>query len=509
MKRKERIQKILQTLSEGLYDKDDIISLALLAAVAGESIFLLGPPGVAKSLIARKLKYAFRDGKSFEYLMSRFSTPDEIFGPVSIRKLKDEDKYERITAKYLPDANIVFLDEIWKASPAIQNALLTILNEKIYRNGEQEMKVDIRCIISASNELPLQGEGLDALWDRFLVRLEVAEIKNPQSFLSMITANKDVYADNTPDSLKISELELSEWSEMIDHITVPEEVLNIIQIIKHQIEEYNEHAPNKILIYDRRWKKMIRLLRTSAFLNERNEVDLMDCFLMMHCIWSAPEHKEVVFQFLSDTIRQHGYHLALNLGALRKEIMEFEQEVRSEVLIPHTVTVEELQSIDTEFLEVLNIKNYFEGKLIKKADFVKLSVDETKSIGLFDESRSLVNKIYAKLSLQPFTIEVTHNSQNIPLKIKTVQKEKTELISKKPHPLVQKFWDEKAAQLTRYIQQQKKLLAEQAPEQVQHLRTNLFVPKHLAEIVETNLQESIKILNTLGLQLEKVIHLYT
>jgi MoxR-like ATPase len=235
----------------------------------------------------------------------------------------------------------------------------------------------------------------------------------------------------------------------------------------------------------------------------------MDCFLMMHCIWSAPEHKEVVFQFLSDTIRQHGYHLALNLGALRKEIMEFEQEVRSEVLIPHTVTVEELQSIDTEFLEVLNIKNYFEGKLIKKADFVKLSVDETKSIGLFDESRSLVNKIYAKLSLQPFTIEVTHNSQNIPLKIKTVQKEKTELISKKPHPLVQKFWDEKAAQLTRYIQQQRKLLAEQAPEQVQHLRTNLFVPKHLAEIVETNLQESIKILNTLGLQLEKVIHLYT
>ncbi len=173
---RERVEKLLNGLCKGIYEKEEVIKLSFLTAVAGESIFLLGPPGVAKSLIARKLKFAFKDGKSFEYLMSRFSTPDEIFGPVSIKKLKDEDKYERLTNEDMPGANVVFLDEIWKAGPAIQNALLTILNEKIYRNGETEEKVNIKAIISASNELPALGEGLEALWDRFLIRYLITEI---------------------------------------------------------------------------------------------------------------------------------------------------------------------------------------------------------------------------------------------------------------------------------------------------------------------------------------------
>lgn len=508
MKRKERIKKLLAHLAEGIFDKDDTLALGLLAAVSGESIFLLGPPGVAKSLLARKLKYAFCEGKSFEYLMSRFSTPDEIFGPISIRKLKEEDKYERITAKYLPDANVVFLDEIWKASSAIQNALLTILNERIYRNGEQELQVNIRCIISASNELPPLGEGLEALWDRFLIRTQVSEIRNPQSFLQMITSNKDAYADTVPAELKLSEIELSEWSAEIDTIDVPEVVLNVIQILKHKIEEYNEHHNPQILVYDRRWKKIIRLLRTSAFLNERKQVDLMDCFLMVHCLWNTPEQMPAIFQTLSEIIREHGYHLTLHLGALSRELQEFEQDVRNETLIAHQVVVEEMQSVDTEFLEVLNIRNYFEGNLIKKADFVKLNVEEWKSISLFDMSHNLVNKIQAKLALQKHTLEILHNSQVIPLKIKTVEREKIEYIKKKPHNLVEKFWNEKAQELKNYIQNQQKRLQNDAPDELNHLKTNLFVPAHLSEIVEANMKESSKILQNLALQLEKIVHLY-
>ena len=225
-------------MNRGIYEKDTEISLSLLAALAGESVILLGPPGVAKSMVARQLKTAFRDAHSFEYLMSRFSTPDEIFGPVSIQKLKSSDTYERAVDGYLPTADVVFLDEIWKAGPAIQNTLLTVINEKLFRNGNREMHLPLKLLVAASNELPAKGEGLEALWDRFVIRIESRPIKKESNFRAMLLEVKSEER-RVRNSNAITAEEYAEWSENINKIGVKEEVLDVISVIRKSLRAVN------------------------------------------------------------------------------------------------------------------------------------------------------------------------------------------------------------------------------------------------------------------------------
>lgn len=315
----ERFKQLLGEMNRGIYEKETEISLSLLAALAGESIILLGPPGVAKSMVARQLKTAFRDAQSFEYLMSRFSTPDEIFGPVSIQKLKTSDTYERAVEGYLPTADVVFLDEIWKAGPAIQNTLLTVINEKIFRNGNREMHLPLKLLVAASNELPAKGEGLEALWDRFVIRIESRPIKLEKNFRAMLldshadflgsTDSTDFsgftgglghadFADNADFSdLKITSEEYAEWTERIDKIGVKIEVLDAISAIRKSLRAVNvDEAAERRNIYvsDRRWKNIVRLLRTSAFMQDREEVDICDLLPIYHCLWQEPEERDAI-----------------------------------------------------------------------------------------------------------------------------------------------------------------------------------------------------------------------
>lgn len=302
----ERFKLLLQEMNRGIYEKETEISLSLLAALAGESIILLGPPGVAKSMVARQLKTAFREAQSFEYLMSRFSTPDEIFGPVSIQKLKTSDTYERAVEGYLPTADVVFLDEIWKAGPAIQNTLLTVINEKIFRNGNREMHLPLKLLVAASNELPAKGEGLEALWDRFVIRIESRPIKLEKNFRAMLLEVKSEErgvkkqssaAEGKANSNAITAEEYAGWTERIDKIGVKEEVLDAISAIRKSLRAVNvDEAAERRNIYvsDRRWKNIVRLLRTSAFMQDREEVDICDLLPIYHCLWQEPEERDAI-----------------------------------------------------------------------------------------------------------------------------------------------------------------------------------------------------------------------
>ena len=329
---KYRISKIIDYINQDAYERQEAISLSLLSALSGESIFLLGLPGVGKSMIARRLKLAFKEAKVFEYLMSRFSTPDEIFGPVSIMGLKDHDRYERVATGYLPEAEVIFLDEIWKAGPAIQNSLLTVLNEKIFLNGNKEMSLPVRAIISASNELPAQGEGLEALWDRFLIRYVVEPIKEKNNFFRLLGVGESIV--NTKQHEPITDEEYSEIRKNAQNVVIPEKILDLLFTLRGKINEQpkDEDNPetddeiNKRYVSDRRWKKAIGLLKTSAYINNRDEIDLSDILLLTHILWNDDSTIEEINRIISDCIITSLFENLMS--TYRSKIKEFNQEVR-------------------------------------------------------------------------------------------------------------------------------------------------------------------------------------
>ena len=502
---KPKITELLKRLNDGVIEKEEVIALSVLSSVAGESIFLLGAPGVAKSLVARRLKYAYKDGSSFEYLMNRFSTPDEIFGPVSIKQLRDEDKYQRVVENYLPSATVVFLDEIWKAGPSIQNALLTILNEKIYRNGDVIIDpVPMKALISASNELPSKGEGLEALWDRFLVRIVVDGVQDKQNFNDMISKSLNSYSDTVPEDLKISNDEYNKWSKDIDNIEIPISIFNVIHIIRKYIDQHNKREENKdkqIYISDRRWRKTVRLLRTSAFLNDRNAVDLMDCFLIKDCLWNETEQIQTVSQFVKDAIQKHGYSLTLNLTDIKEELSEFWNEVQDE-----TRHMKPIQ-IPKKHYQYFYLLADFPRPLFKITDYDSLG-EEYKTITFYNNSSNDYNRrnyeanYQVKLSNKPNYL--VHDGQLKKLVVEDFEK----LATKRPHPAVKKDWDKRVKVVLTTTSNLKSQIDHFKTNDLKHIRVNLFVNQMYADIVEDNLFQIGKEIEKLELEVNRIQHYY-
>ncbi|MHA2938710.1 ATPase RavA domain-containing protein [Vibrio sp. RC27] len=327
----ERINNLASALADGVYEREHTIKICLLSALAGESVFLLGPPGIAKSMIAKRLIQAFDNSSYFEYLMTRFSTPEEVFGPLSIKELKDNGRYVRLTDGYLPTAQVVFLDEIWKAGPAILNTLLTVVNEKTFKNGNKQEPVPMRLLISASNELPDEDSGLDALYDRMLVRVFVNRIQNKQNFKSMLTVGTSQEA-HIPEGLAITNEEYQTWQHQLDKLSLSSEMFEKLYGLKMKLERAAEDKlpgrVDELYVSDRRWKKALRLLKASAFFNGRDEMNPLDLLLLQDCLWNSPESRLIV----QEVIRHFALYEAFDQQKVRTQV-EICQEELAEIQV--------------------------------------------------------------------------------------------------------------------------------------------------------------------------------
>lgn len=314
---KTRINNIKKAISKDLVERDEIINISILAMLSGVSIFYYGVPGTAKSLLARRLSKIYKDNEFFDYLMNKFSTPEEVFGPLSLKALK-EDRIERKTKGYLPNADVAFLDEIWKSSPAILNTLLTIINEKTFKNNGVNEKVPLKTLIAASNELPAPNQGLEALYDRLIVRLVVPRVKDDENFKSLLKLS------NVESDIEVEEAfnkqELKEISQKSSEIFISDEVLNLILAIKNQIALYNQNQDEKdqIDISERRFVNAMKVLRTSAHLSGRKELSLVDILLLKHCLWDKAEQISTIDEIIKNSIKDYSIKVQYETTRLAK-----------------------------------------------------------------------------------------------------------------------------------------------------------------------------------------------
>lgn len=387
---RDRINHLIKAISIGMYEREEVIAVSLLAALCGQNTFLYGPPGTAKSLISRRISCAFHNPAYFEYLMNRFSTPEEVFGPVSIKALK-EDHYIRKTDSYLPKADFAFLDEIWKSSPAILNTLLTLINERVFKNGETIEQVPLKALLAASNETPDINQGLEALYDRFIVRLMVQPIGQLQHFELLLNSKPSSAEANVPEGFRIKPDEWNAWLQQIHSVTLSSETLTIIHLIREKLALQDEVT--KVYVSDRRWQRAAILMKAAAFFNGRTETNHSDALLLQHCLWTHEDNYEEVQEIVADAVKQSGIDTGISLANVDREKDSLDLEINNELF--HSSDVYKTEKIDgAEFFKFIpNFRNwsrYNHGNQI----FVPADLIKTKERFIpVDQYRNELNQI--------------------------------------------------------------------------------------------------------------------
>ncbi len=358
----EKIKGVQNALSAQYAEREEIIEGLLLALIARQHALLIGPPGTAKSALVYDLASRITGTNYFQWLLTRFSTPEELFGPVSLKKL-EQGVYERNTNGKLPEAHVSFLDEIFKANSAILNSLLTLINERLYYNNGGPVQTPLISVIGSSNEYPEEGEGLEALFDRFLIRFEVDYIGEDQSFVSMLKGSDPVPADITLD-------ELYEMQFFSDLVTIPDEVLETLARIRKGLKDEG------IRPSDRRFKQALSVIRARATLAGRQQAVVEDILFLKNSLWEKPEQREkvigIVKKHASDVVKSRLEEVTCEI----KDILQTTKENNTTEQIMEAIS--KMKSISNELRDMA--KSYPVREEIKRGlSFVGESIKQLSS----------------------------------------------------------------------------------------------------------------------------------
>ena len=322
------LNAVRAALKGALVGRDAEIDGMLVALLARQHVLLLGPPGTAKSLVTRLLADALGGNAYFERLFTAFTGPEEVFGPWSIAHM-EQGKYERLTDRYLPTAEVAFLDEVFKANSAILNSLLTLLNERAFDNGTSRTSCPLQICIGASNEYP-EDSSLEALYDRFTMRFWTKPLATAEDKMAMLKMT-----DATVGGVGLTAEQLANCQKLTTEVKVPDRVLRAL------IKCSEGLAREGVVVSDRRLRTLVRLVQAHAFLRGDSEADKQDLMVLVDSVWRRHEERPAVAKVVM-AIAAPGMARVTRMVDAAREV--YERAERDEIELPRALA--QIQEIE-------------------------------------------------------------------------------------------------------------------------------------------------------------------
>lgn len=338
-------------LKEQYFEREDVVRGMMVAMIARGNVLVLGPPGTAKTDLAQCLCTQLH-GKFFSRLLTKVSAPEELFGPLSLKALEN-DEYRRVISGKLPEADVAVIDEIFKCNSAVLNTLLPILNERVYFDDSGQGKpISLLLLVGLSNELPEGGTDgeLSALWDRFDLRYVVGYLRDERSFGAMLSLSGNKI--NT--TISLAEVRQAQHQAAIVKITEP--------VLQAQVKLWKELKQNGFMVSDRRFRNSLRFLKAHAWLEGRQEVAEDDFEILTHIMWQEPEQiktiKKIVLGFANPILVKANeiYDQVIELYQKLKEMPDGTEKSQAATEANHKLKTA------TKMLENLATEAYMNGK---------------------------------------------------------------------------------------------------------------------------------------------------